>query len=119
MMQNTLRNFIQEMDFSACKTLETEMDFSKHKTPQWEWVEMGFCMAVPRISVEWVKATDVVMMATVMLLQRSIAISSMTILVEVSLHLQVRDRSASTLVSLRKTRVFRSALTALTEACEL
>jgi hypothetical protein len=31
-MLNTLRNFILEMGFSACKTLEMEMDISEHRT---------------------------------------------------------------------------------------
>jgi hypothetical protein len=64
-MQNILRNFILEMDFSACKTLETEMDFSEHRTL--ERMEMDFSMPVPRISVERVKATQVVIMATLMM----------------------------------------------------
>jgi hypothetical protein len=88
-MQNTLRNFILEMDFSACKTLETEMDFSEHRTLQLEWVEMDFSMTVPRISVERVKATAVVITATLMMSQMSIGICPMTILIEVSLHVQV------------------------------
>jgi len=47
--------------------------------------------AVPRISVERVKATEVVITATLMMSQMSIAICPMTILIEVSLHVQVRD----------------------------
>jgi len=91
-MQNTLRNFILEMDFSACKTLEMEVDFSEHRTLQLEWVEMDFSMAIPRISVERVKATEVVITATLMMSQMSIAICPTTIhFVEVSLHVQVRD----------------------------
>ena len=89
-MQNTLRNFILEMDFSACKTLEIEMDFSEHRTLQLEWVEMDFSMAVPKISVERVKAPEVIT-ATLMKSQMSIAICPMTILIEVFLHVQVRD----------------------------
>jgi hypothetical protein len=51
---------------------------------------MDFSMAVPRISVERVKATEVVIMATLMMSQRSIAISPTTRhFVEVSLHVQV------------------------------
>jgi len=90
-MQNALRNIIREMDFSACKTLETEMNFSDHRTLQLEWVEMDFSMAVPRISVERMKATEVVITATVMMSQMSIAICPMTILVEVSLLVKFRD----------------------------
>jgi hypothetical protein len=76
-MQNTLRNFILEMDFSEHRTLER--------------MEMDFSMPVPRISVERVKATEVVIMATLMMSQMSIGICLMTILIEVSLHVQVRD----------------------------
>jgi len=76
-MQNTLRNFILEMDFSEHRTLER--------------IEMDFSMAVPRISVERVEATAVVIMATLMMSHMCIAICPMTILVEVSLHVQVRD----------------------------
>jgi hypothetical protein len=47
-MLNTLRNFI------------LEMDFSEHRTLQLERVEMDFSMPVPRISVERVQATAVV-----------------------------------------------------------
>jgi hypothetical protein len=87
-MQNTLRNFILEMDFSACKTVETEIDFSERRTL--ERMEMDFSMPVSRISVKWVKATEVVIMATLMMSQMSIAISPTTIhFVEVSLHVQV------------------------------
>ena len=87
-MQNPLRNFILEMDFSACKTQETEMDFSEHRTL--ERMEMDFSMPVPRISVERVKATEVVIMATLMMSQMSIAICPTPIhFVEVSLHVQV------------------------------
>jgi len=76
-MQNTLRNFI------------LEMDFSEHRTLQLEQVEMDFSMAVQRISVERVKATAVVIMATLMMSQMSIAICPMIIhFVEVSLHVQ-------------------------------
>jgi len=63
-MQNALRNFIREMDSS---------------------------MAVPRISVERVKATAGVITATLMMSQICIAICPMTILVELSLHVQVPD----------------------------
>jgi hypothetical protein len=59
-MQNTLRNFILEKDFSACKTLEMEMDFSEHRTEQLEWVEMNISMAVPKISVERMEAPEVI-----------------------------------------------------------
>jgi len=90
-MQNTLRNFILEMDFSTCKTLETEMDFSEHGTLLLEWVEMDFSTAVPRISVERVKVTEVVITATLMMSKMSIAICPTTTLVKVSLHVQVRD----------------------------
>jgi len=77
-MQNTLRNFILEMDFSEHRSLER--------------MEMDFSMAVPRISVERVKATEVVIMATLMISQMSIAICPTTIhFVEVSLQVQVRD----------------------------
>jgi len=31
-LQNTSRNFRLEMDFTPCNTLETEMDFSEHRT---------------------------------------------------------------------------------------
>jgi hypothetical protein len=78
-MQNTLRNFI------------LEMDFSEHRTLQLEWVEMGFSMAVPRISAERVKATAVVITATLMMSQMFNGICPMTILIEVSLHVLVRD----------------------------
>jgi hypothetical protein len=89
-MQNTVRDFILEMDFCGCKTLEMEMDFSEHRTLQLEWVQMDFSMAFPRTSVEWVK--EVVITATQMMSQRSIAICLMTIdFVEVSLHVQVQD----------------------------
>ena len=91
-MQNKLRNFILEMDFSVCKTLETGMDFCEHRTLQLEWVEMDFSMAVPRISVERVKATAVVITATLMMSQMFNGICPMTILIEVSLQVQVRDR---------------------------
>jgi hypothetical protein len=74
-MQNTLRNFILEMDFSEHRTLER--------------MEMDFSMAVPRISVERVKATEVVIMATLMMSQMCIAICPLTILIDVSLHVQV------------------------------
>jgi hypothetical protein len=47
-MLNTLRNFI------------LEMDFSEHRTLQLERVDMDFSMLVPRISVEHVQATAVV-----------------------------------------------------------
>jgi uncharacterized protein YbcC (UPF0753/DUF2309 family) len=77
--QNTLTNFI------------LEMDFSEHIILQLERVEMDFSTAVPRISVERVKATEVVITATLMMSQMSIAICPMTILIEVSLHVQVRD----------------------------
>jgi hypothetical protein len=92
-MQNTLRNFILEMDFSEHRTLQleqTEMDFSEHRILQLKRVEMDFSMAVPRISVEQVKATEVVIMATLMMSQMSIAICPVTILVEGSLPAQIR-----------------------------
>jgi len=76
-MPNTLRNFILEMDFSEHRTLEL--------------MEMDFSTAVPRISVERVKVTAVVITATLMMSQMFIAICPMTILMEVSLHVQVRD----------------------------
>jgi hypothetical protein len=76
-MQNTSRNFILEMDFCKHRTLER--------------MEMDFSMAVPRISLERVKATEVVIMATLMMSQMCVAICPMTILIGVSLHLQVRD----------------------------
>ena len=66
-IQNTFRNFILEMDFSACKTLETEMDISEHRTLQLEWVEMDFSMAISRTSVEQVKATEVATTATLLM----------------------------------------------------
>jgi len=65
------------------------MDISEHRTL--EQMEMDFSMPVPRISVERVKATAVVIMATLMMSQMCIAICPMTILVEGSLHVQVRD----------------------------
>jgi hypothetical protein len=77
------------MDFSTCKTLETEVDFSKHITLQLEWVGMDFSMAVPWISVERVKATALVITTTLMLSPMSIGICPMTILIEVSLLIQV------------------------------
>jgi hypothetical protein len=74
-MQDTLKNFILEMNFSEHITFER--------------MEMDFSMPVPRISVEWVKATTVVIMATLMGSQMSIAIWPTTIhFVEVSLHVQ-------------------------------
>jgi len=77
-----------KMDISAFKTLEMEMDFPEHTTL--EQIEMDLSMAVPRISVEWVTATEVVIMATLMMSQMSINICPMTIhFVEVSLHVQV------------------------------
>jgi len=77
-VQNILRNFILEMDSSEQRTLEP--------------MEMDFSMAGPRISVERVKATEVVIMATLMISQMSIAICPTTIhFVEVSLHVQVSD----------------------------
>jgi hypothetical protein len=54
-------------------------------------MEMDFSMPVPRISVERVKATEVVITATLKMSQMCIAICPMTILIEVSLHVQVRD----------------------------
>jgi len=78
-MQNTLRNFILEMDFCERRILQLEP------------VEMDFSAAVPRISVERVKATEVVTTATLMMSQMTIAICPMTILIKVSLHVQVRD----------------------------
>jgi hypothetical protein len=77
-MHNSLRNFI------------LEMDFTNHRTLQLEWVEMGFSMVFPRISVEREKATAVVIIATLMLSQMSIGICPMTIHIEFSQHLQVR-----------------------------
>jgi hypothetical protein len=74
-MQNILRNFLLEMDFSEHRTLER--------------MEMDFSMPVPRISVERVKATEVVITATLMMSQMFIAICPTTIhFVEVSLHVQ-------------------------------
>jgi len=82
--QNTLRNFRLEMDFSMCKTLEmemdcskhrtlqlewVEMDFSEHRTVQLEWVKMDFSMGVQIISLEWVKATVLEIMVTLMMTQ--------------------------------------------------
>jgi len=67
-MQNTLRSFI------------LEMDFSEHRTLQLEWVEMDFSMAIPRISVDRVKAPEVIT-ATVIMSQMSIGICPMTILI--------------------------------------
>jgi len=66
-IQNTFRYCILEMGFSACKTLETEMDISEHRTPQLEWVEMDFSTAIPRTLVEQVKATEVAITATLMM----------------------------------------------------
>jgi hypothetical protein len=75
-MQNRLRNFILEMDFSEHRTLER--------------MEMDFSMAVPRTSVERVMATDVVIMATLMMSQMSITICATTIHCgEVSRHIQL------------------------------
>jgi hypothetical protein len=76
-MQNPLRNVILEMDFSEHRSLEL--------------MEMDFSMAVPRVSVERLKATAVVITATLMISQMFIGICTMTILIEVSLHVQVRD----------------------------
>jgi len=47
-------------------------------------------MAIPRTSVERVKTTEVVIMATLMMSQMSIAICPVTILVEGSLPAQIR-----------------------------
>ena len=78
-VQNTLKNFILQMDFSELKTLQVE------------WVEMDFSNAVPRISVEQVKAPEVIMATLMMMSQMSIGICTMTILIKVSLHVLVRD----------------------------
>jgi hypothetical protein len=51
---------------------------------------MDFSMAIPRISVELLKTTEVVIMATLMMTQMSIAICPVTILVEGSLPAQIR-----------------------------
>jgi hypothetical protein len=87
-MQNTLRNFILEMDYFAYKTLETELDFFEHRALQLEWVKTNFSMAVPRISVERVKATAVVIMAVLMRYP-------MLFSVEGSLQTQVREQIQS------------------------
>jgi hypothetical protein len=76
-MQNTLKNYILGMDFSEHRTLER--------------MEIDFSMAVPGISVERVKATAVVITATLMMSQMFKGICPMTILIEVSLHVQFRD----------------------------
>jgi hypothetical protein len=53
-------------------------------------MEMDFAMPVPRISVDRVEATEVVIMATLTMSQMSIAICPTPIhFVEVSLHVQV------------------------------
>jgi hypothetical protein len=68
--------------------IETEIHFFEHRAL--ELMEMDFSMPVPRISVERVKANEVVIMATLMMSQMSIAICPTTIhFVEVSLHLPV------------------------------
>jgi len=65
--QNSMRNFILEMGFSEQRRLQLES------------LEMDFSMAVGRISVEWVMGTAVVIMATLMMSQMSIAICPTTI----------------------------------------
>jgi hypothetical protein len=67
------------MDFSAGKTLQTEMDIFDHRTLHLEWVQMDISRAVPRISVERVKATTVVLTATLTISQMPIAICPKTI----------------------------------------
>jgi hypothetical protein len=59
-MQNTSRNFILQMDFSAGKKLEVEIDFSEHRSCQLEWVEIDISMAVSGIAVERVNAPEVI-----------------------------------------------------------
>ena len=68
-----------------------EMDFSKHKTMKQEhktmkWVEMDFSMTTQE-TVEQVKATEVVIMTVLMMIQ--ITISPTLTTVEVSLQVQV------------------------------
>jgi hypothetical protein len=66
-----------EMDFSEHKsTIQVEMDFSEHKIQ----VEMDF--SEHKILVERMKATEVVIMAALMMFP-------MPIVIEVSLHEQV------------------------------
>jgi hypothetical protein len=88
-MYSKLRNFILQMNFAACKTLEVEMDISEHRTRQLKWVEIGFSIPIARIAVEQAMATGVVMMARLMMTEMSIGICLMTIPIEVSLHVKV------------------------------
>jgi len=85
-MENTLNDIELEMDFTARMTSETEMDFSEHKSLRLECMELDFSMAVPGTSVQPVKATEVVITATLQLSQMSIARWPTTILLEGSLH---------------------------------
>jgi hypothetical protein len=78
-MKNTLRNFI------------LEVDISEHRTLRLEWVQMDFSMAVLRISVEQVKATAVVITATLIISQVFIGICPITKLIEVAQHVLVQD----------------------------
>jgi len=78
-----------EMDFSEYKTKkQVEMDFSEYKTKK--RVEMDFSMTTQQ-PVERVQATDVVIMAVLMmmLLMATTICPTLTKAVEVSLHVQV------------------------------
>jgi hypothetical protein len=77
-IQNMLRNFILEIDFSQYRTLQLEQ------------VAMDLCMAIPSISVEWAKDTEVVIMAILMMSQMSFGICLMTVhYIKVSLYNEV------------------------------
>lgn len=80
-----------KMDCSVRMTVDMEMDFSKHRSLQLDWVEMDLSMAAPRISVEWVKVTAVVITPTLIMSQTSIGICPMITPIEESLHVHVHN----------------------------
>jgi hypothetical protein len=83
--RNISRKLTVEMDFSKHKTIkQVEMDISKHKTMK--RVEMDFSMTTQE-SVEQAKATEMVIMTVLTIIQITIYPTLTT--VEVSLQVQV------------------------------